>query len=82
MSLMKDRDSFQEWKDHPGTRDFLAYLAERQSRLMEAWGQGANLSPEEQAAAVLLGNLSKVSFEDMVWFYQLETGDASQEVKQ
>lgn len=72
MSLMKERDSFQEWKDQPGTRDFLAFLAKRQQRLMEAWGRGAPLTPEQQAQAVLLGRLSKVSFDDMIEHFELE----------
>lgn len=72
MSLMKERDSFQEWKDQPGTRDFLAFLAERQQHLMEAWGRGAPLTPEEQAQAVLLGHLSRVSFDDMIEHFGLE----------
>ena len=75
MSLMKERESFQEWKDSPGTRDFLAYLAERQKALTEAWGRGAPLTPEQQAQAVVLWRLSQISFDDMIEHFELENGD-------
>lgn len=81
MNLMQDKATFQEWKDSPATQDFLTYLAERQMALMQAWGKGLSVSPEEQAAAVLLGRLSTVRFEDMCEHYGLEMSDATQEIE-
>lgn len=72
MSLMKEQDSFQEWKDSPGTRDFLAYLGERRKALMEAWAEGLMVSPEQQAQAVLLSRLCQISFKDMIEHFELE----------
>lgn len=75
MSLMQDKATFQEWKDNPATQDFLTYLAERQMALMEAWGRGAPLTPEQQAQAVLLGRLSTIRFEDICEHYEMEMTD-------
>lgn len=60
-----EREGFQQWKDNPLTREFLSLLANRQLGLMEAWGRGQPLSPEQQAQAVILGKLAEVSFEDV-----------------
>lgn len=72
MSLMKDKSTFQEWKDNPATQDFLTFLAERQTALAEAWARGASMTLEQQAQSVLLGHLSQISFEDICEHYGME----------
>ncbi len=75
MSLMKDKATFQEWKDSPATQDFLTYLQERQMALSAAWGRGASMTLEQQASAVLLGHLSQISFDDIREHYGMEMTD-------
>lgn len=60
-----DKEEFQRWRDHPLTVEFLGVLRQRRSDLMEAWGRGQFLSPEQQAQAVLLGQLAGVSCNDL-----------------
>ena len=58
-------EEFQRWKDQPLTREFLKVLAKRRQALMEGWGSGQMLTPEQQSQAVLLGQLAAVSFDDV-----------------
>jgi len=61
-----EREEFQRWRDHPLTAEFLKLLDQRRNNLMEAWAAGQPLAPEQQAQAVLLGQLTQVSFEDVL----------------
>ena len=61
--VILDKEEFQRWRDHPLTKEFLTLLGNRQRDLMEAWGRGHSLTPEQQAGAVLLGQLAGLSFE-------------------
>mgnify|MGYP001558742868 CR=1 FL=1 len=65
MNRLLDPEQFQAWKANPLTQDYLAYLADRRSNLMEAWasGQWGADKVELQAQAVLLGTLAELSFE-------------------
>jgi len=63
---LQEEETFQAWKDHPLTKDFRALLLLKQQRLMEAWGRGHPMMPEEQAQAVLLGRLADLSHEDVL----------------
>ena len=63
--LLLDPEEFQRWKDCPLTQCFLNYLRDRQSDLMLAWGRGLVVLPEEQAQAVVLGQLAEIRFEDI-----------------
>jgi hypothetical protein len=60
-----EAEEFQRWKDNPLTREFLSLLAQRQPALTEAWGRGVQMAPEQQAQAVILGQLAQVRFEDV-----------------
>lgn len=75
--LLLDPESFQAWKDHPVTREYLQYLKARQWALMEAWGRGQIWAPEQQAQAVLLGQLAVISSADVAEHYGIEV-DAEQ----
>jgi hypothetical protein len=70
-----EREGFQQWKDSPLTREFLGLLAKRQLGLMEAWGRGQPLLPEQQAQAVILGKLAEISFEDVQDMAGIERAD-------
>lgn len=63
MSLTSPEE-FQGWRDHPLTKEFLGLLLKRQRRLMEGWGSGRTMSAEEQAQAVLLGQLGRLRFSE------------------
>jgi hypothetical protein len=64
MQILEEAE-FQRWKDNPLTREFLSLLGKRQLNLMEAWGRGQPMAPEQQAQAVILGQLAQVRFEDV-----------------
>lgn len=58
-----DKEQFQLWRDNPLTKDFLGLLQERHRTLGEAWARGLPLTAEQQATAVLSGQLGQVSFD-------------------
>jgi hypothetical protein len=76
-TLLLDREQFQAWKDHPVTVEFFQYLRARQWALMQAWGRGQIWSPEQQAQAVLLGQLAEISLADVAEQYDVEVSDGS-----
>ena len=59
-----EREEFQAWKASPVTAEFLSLLAARQQALMAAWGSGSPLTPEQQAQAVILGQLARIRFSE------------------
>ncbi len=63
MSLTNKAD-FLEWRDHPLTQEFLGLLRAKQCRMMEAWGSGTAWAAEQQAQAVLLGQLARLRFSE------------------
>lgn len=73
-ALLLDPEQFQAWKEHPVTAEFLRFLKDRQRGLMEAWGRGVALCPEQQAQAVLLGQLAGISSAEVAEHYNVETG--------
>ena len=75
-SLLTNPEEFQAWKDQPATREFLNYLRDRQSDLMQAWGEGRTNSAEHQAQAVLLGRLAQIKCEDIHEQYRPNHDDA------
>lgn len=68
-NLLTDKEAFQEWINSPLTLEWIKYLKDRQQALMEAWSQGSMTSPEEQAQAVLLGQLARIRSEDIMDHY-------------
>lgn len=72
MNSLTDPEQFQKWKAHPVTEPFLAYLKDRQTALMEAWGRGAQPGPEWQHQAKLLGDLASLSCDEVRDFYQVD----------
>lgn len=70
--LLADKAEFQRWADSPATVEFLSYLRERQLHLMQAWGRGLALTVEQQAQAVLLGQLAELTWEDLAQQYRWE----------
>ncbi len=75
MQILSDREAFQAWKDSPATKEFLSFLRDRQSDLMSAWGLGAMMGPEQQAQAVLLGQLADLTWQDLADQYEWEVRD-------
>ena len=72
MNPLTDPEQFQKWKAHPVTGPFLAYLKDRQTALMEAWGRGAALPVDYQSKAMLLGELASLNCDEVRDFYQVE----------
>jgi hypothetical protein len=68
-------EEFQRWKDSQATKEFLSLLSRRRSNLMEAWAAGQPLAPEQQAQAVLLGQLSRVQHDDVLDMAGVEVSD-------
>lgn len=71
-TLLLDPGEFRAWKDHPTTVEFLRFLKDRQMALAEAWARGTVWSPEQQAQAVLLGQLAEISSADVAEQYGVE----------
>lgn len=61
---LTSQEGFQAWVDRKDTKEFLSILRSAQSRMMEAWGSGRIWSPEQQAQAVLLGELGRLRFSE------------------
>lgn len=72
-------EEFQRWRDQPLTGEFLGLLKLRRQHLMEAWAGGMPLTPEQQAQAVLLGQLSEVRLDDLREIAGLEPSDAAED---
>jgi len=77
---LMDKDLFQEWRQSPMTVEFFQFLRDRQSNLMQAWGQGTAGShlPEVQVQAILLGRLAAMDWDDVVEQYHAGEDDGQQ----
>ena len=71
-NLLTSREEFQRWTEHPGTVAFLEYLRDRQEALMVAWARGSQMAPEQQAQAVMLGQLVSLSADEIASDYGIE----------
>jgi hypothetical protein len=70
-----DPKSFQEWKNNPLNRVFLAYLKDQQSDLMKQWASGQEMDLRHQTKALLLGELADLSWSDYAAHYEIETNE-------
>ena len=75
---IKTKEGFQAWKDNPLTREYLQYLRDRQSNLKEAWARGKLLTVEQQAQAVLLGQLAEMGWDEIAAQYEIATAEVSE----
>ena len=64
-------EMFQAWMSRKETQEFFRFLMHRQTDLMEAWGRVEPWAqrPEIQAQAVLLGQLSDLTAQDLRDYY-------------
>ncbi len=68
---MWSRREFEEWKQHPLTRAFLAHLQEQRLELMEDWAAGTEALPLEQIEARTFGVIINMDYDrDVVSFYE------------
>ena len=58
-------EAFLAWKRDPVTRVFLAYLISQRLDLAEKWADGQTMSAGDQAYATALGDVSRVTYEEM-----------------
>lgn len=72
MKHLINQEELAEWKRHPVTAEFLAYLSDRQQALMELWGRGNPMSPANQAEAVTLGTMIHINSDEVRAFYDLD----------
>lgn len=72
---LTDPDILAEWKGNPLTQAFLGYLRDRQMALMEAWALGSMEAPEQQAQAVILGQLHRISSDDIADHYAAQKSE-------
>lgn len=77
VNQLTEPETLAAWKDHPLTQEFLAYLMDRRSALMELWGRGQPMGAEWQREAALLGSLVHLKSDEIEAFYK-EEGDAEQ----
>lgn len=73
-----NKEAFQEWKAHPLTKVLLAFLRDNQTKLAQQWAAGTEMSPQQQAKALLMGELSALEWADYARFYGLEADDQDQ----
>lgn len=77
--MLADKEVFQAWKEDHRTQEFFQYLKDRQTDLSTAWAEGKQLSPEQQAQAVLLGRLADLSHDDIIEQYAIEQPERDDE---
>ena len=63
---LQEEEVFQAWKDSPLTKAFRELLLTKQQNLSQAWARGHSMTPENQASAVLLGQLADLSHDDVL----------------
>jgi len=71
-NLLTDPERWAACRDREETRAFFQHLKDRQDNLMQAWGQGRKLLPEDQGEAMGLHHLLILSGEDLRAFYGIE----------
>lgn len=69
---LTDPETFRAWKDHRLTKAFLQYLRDHREHLKEQWAAGAQMSPQVQAQADLMGQLCDLDCDAIRRFYDLE----------
>lgn len=79
MKILSSPEEFLAWKEHPATQEYLTFLKDRQSDLKEAWGRGLSMTPEQQAQAVLLGQLVGLRWSDLAEQYGWKREEADNE---
>ena len=74
---MWTQEQFQAWKTRKETKDFLSFLKERREVLKESWAEGDTpLSPHDQAAAQIFGDIINFDYErDVAPLYEDEEDD-------
>lgn len=77
MNLLRDKEEFDRWWGHPGTQAFRMYLVDRVEALSEAWARGAEMSPEQQAQAVLMNQLVELSADSIAADYGVDSDNNS-----
>ena len=65
-----NRQTFQEWRDHPVNQPFFQYLRDRHLELSLAWGRGVILDPSSQPWAILYHQLENLQWETVEALYQ------------
>jgi hypothetical protein len=81
-----DSKQFQEWQEHPTTKEVMEFLRQYRLSLMEAWAEGAYSCPTTEATAMKQAevlakvqcyqDLASLEFEFIRQFYSKETSDA------
>lgn len=79
MKILSSPEEFLAWKEHPATQEYLTFLKDRQSDLKEAWGRGLSTTPEQQAQAVLLGQMVDLRWSDLADQYGWKREEADNE---
>jgi hypothetical protein len=73
-----NKEAFLEWKAHPLTKVFCQFLRDNQTELARKWAAGVEMSPQHQAKALLLGEMSDLDWQDYAQFYGLEADNEDQ----
>lgn len=78
-NLLTDPENLEAWRQNRMTQAFLQFLGDRLSDLTQQWAQGMALGPEEQAQAVTLNKLIRLSSDDLRQYYGVEDEDGKSE---
>lgn len=65
-----NRQSFQEWANHPLTQVYRRFLKEQRDLLADQWARGLEMDSRSQAKALLLQELSTLNWADLVDQYR------------
>jgi hypothetical protein len=74
-----NREGLEHWLSLRQTKLYLAFLRDQQAALGQLWARGQPMSPEQQAKALLMGELASLSWADYATFYGLEDTEPQQE---
>ncbi|HNG55645.1 MAG TPA: hypothetical protein PLR85_19855, partial [Nitrospira sp.] len=69
---LTDPEVFRMWKEHRLTKAYLEYLSQRRVNLMEAWGSGRLLQPEDQMEAFLCQQMVELDCNAVRGVFDLE----------
>lgn len=76
---MWTKEQFEAWKAGEANQGFLKFVLDSREALMADWADGRPMTPENQATAVVYGDLLGLQWADVADFYGLPIDDSTEE---
>jgi len=67
--------TFEEWKNHPLTQAYLAFLRDQSQQLADQWSAGQEMDLRHQTKAMLCKELSSLEWSDYATFYSIPVAE-------